>query len=316
MTTCVSECRKQTGRLARPRVPAMLLIAFVAFLGTGIAGVSPASAQDAQTPHAVARVVSERSALVAGETNHVGVTITMDPGWYVYWSDEQNGLPTTLRVQAPEGVEVGRAVFPAPARHTMPGGILDYIYRDEVTVILPVRVEPSMVGQSVTLAINAEWLVCNDVCLPGGQAMSETFRVVSTSAETRPTADAKHFARTRARLPRPLEQARGVLEFEWRDGMLEIEAPRGGTLRFFPYADGAEIEDLLGTGESKSGRLALTPGETDRPIAGIVELRPALGGAARLFEVTAPIGVDPMTLPARLSTRDTMTETEAPSDAP
>ncbi|MEM7628221.1 MAG: protein-disulfide reductase DsbD domain-containing protein [Planctomycetota bacterium] len=306
MTTITPKALSKTGSTPpRPRRVARsgLLAACLA-----AASASPwASAQDVtpDKPHAVARVVSEQSALVAGETNHIGVSITMDPHWHIYWSDELNALPTTVRTEATEGVEVATPIFPAPSRHIMPGGILDYIYEDEVTIILPVTVPSDFAGRAVSFDIAADWLVCKDVCLPGGQKLSVELPVVATSDETRPTADARLFARTRARLPRPLEQAEQTLAFAWSGSELTIEASRGGTLRFFPYADAAELNDLLEAGESKRGSLTISPIDpnTAKPVAGIIELRPALGGPPRLFEVTAPVGVDPMKHQARTTTR-------------
>lgn len=276
-----------------------------ALLGSAIGSAALAQDINPDSPHAVAQFVSERSALVAGELNHVGVTITMDPGWYIYWSDETDGLPTTVQVEATDGVIVGDPVFPTPMRHTLPGGILDYTYPGEVTIILPVSIPAEFDARAVSFQIDAQWLVCNDVCLPGGQELEVSFPVVASSDETTPSADARDFARTRARLPKPLESAKGMLDVAWQDGVLQIDAKRGGTLRFFPYADAAELDDLLRTGESKTGGLTLTPADASdsKPVSGIIELRPALGGPARLFEVTAPIGVDPMSIDARGTTR-------------
>ncbi|HBS28871.1 MAG TPA: thiol:disulfide interchange protein, partial [Phycisphaerales bacterium] len=123
-----------------------------------------------------ARLIAERVTLTPGKTNWIALTFDIAPKWHLYWHNAgDSGLPISFRVHAPEGVTVGEPLWPTPRRHVSAEIILDYIYEDRVTILLPVEVSGSAaappagggMGQ-VTIGATVEWLVCREACVPGG----------------------------------------------------------------------------------------------------------------------------------------------------
>jgi thiol:disulfide interchange protein DsbD len=88
-------------------------------------------------------------------------------GWHTYWRNPgDNGLPIELDWTVPDGVEVGEIAWPAPEELPLSADIMDYGYKSEVTLPLPVTVSPDFAGDRIDFVVDATWLVCEDICIP------------------------------------------------------------------------------------------------------------------------------------------------------
>ena len=91
----------------------------------------------------------------------------------------------------------------------------------------------------LTLAARADWLICKDVCIPGGADVKLTLPVRDTAS---PSRRAAQFAAMRALVPQPMELAGAAAVIE--DNRIRLSfAPRGAATRFefFPLQE-ARIE--------------------------------------------------------------------------
>jgi len=162
--------------------------------------------------HARAEMLADVSAVAPGSTFKVGIRLTMDPGWHVYWLNPGDaGQPPEVTWNLPPGFKADELKFPTPSTFEEAGGIAGYGYDNEVlltsTIHAPADMEP---GGEIRVAAHVTWLVCEHVCIPG-EADVELILPVA-SAAVRLNEDV--FAKWAARLPVPAEAAAGVRTLE------------------------------------------------------------------------------------------------------
>ena len=125
-----------------------------------------------------AELVSDVAQARPGEDFHIGVHQIMPEGWHTYWRNPgDNGLPIEIDWTAPDGVEIGEIAWPAPIELPLTDDIMDYGYKEEVTLPMPVRLDAGYEGDSLTLIADATWLVCEDICIPEERRLELTLAV-------------------------------------------------------------------------------------------------------------------------------------------
>jgi thiol:disulfide interchange protein len=106
----------------------------------------------------------------------------IEPGWHTYWRNPgDSGQPTTLAWTLPTGWSAGDIVWAPPKKLPLPP-LMDYGYEGEV--LLPVAItvpKDAAVGQSVTLKARADYLVCQQVCVPEGADLTLTLPVTAVA---------------------------------------------------------------------------------------------------------------------------------------
>jgi thiol:disulfide interchange protein DsbD len=162
---------------------------FLAFLtallvsGAALAQSSP-PASVVKTENIRAELISEVSEVKAGEPFWAGLRLTIRPKWHTYWKNPgDSGLPTEINWTL-SGAKADPIVWPAPSFINI-GGVINYGYHDDV--LLLTRITPAA-DASGTLALNADanWLVCEDVCIPEEGKFTLSLPVGSTSRPADP----------------------------------------------------------------------------------------------------------------------------------
>lgn len=170
------------------------------------AAVLAASGAGAQTPrtaaapHTTIELLSASASLETRADTWIGVRFVLEPGWHLYWQNPGNsGMPPMLLWSAPPGATVGDVEWPAPERIPL-GAFVNYGYHGEV--VFPVRLRAAT-GMTGTLALNASWVVCKDVCVQGKARVGLTYPMTGTAAAA--TGEwAARLAEARRRIPAPL----------------------------------------------------------------------------------------------------------------
>lgn len=158
---------------------------------------------DGPTPYSDAALVAEVRSARPGTTFDVALRIALDPGWHVYWVNPgDSGMPTRITWTLPEGVEAGPIRWPVPTRIAVPP-FETYGYYDEVLLLTAITVDPSFAGRTLELRARADWLVCEDVCLPAEAEVALALPVADAPPEPDPTWGPR-IAATRDALPVPL----------------------------------------------------------------------------------------------------------------
>ncbi|TAG28296.1 MAG: protein-disulfide reductase [Burkholderiales bacterium] len=231
-------------------------IALAAALGLGSLTTHAAPIK---TPHAEVELLAEQTALVAGQSARVGLSIKHAPHWHTYWKNPgDSGYPTKVTWDLPPGVSVSEFDWPVPQR-LRTGPIVNFGYEGEVLLPATVKVaSAASLGSSVTIKGKAEWLVCKDVCIPEDGEVSITLPVAASAN----TSGAKaRFAAADAALPKSLEGWSGKAFVNGRDLQIDL-APATGSptlTRFdvFPEAEQITEPAVQKTFRSEKGYSAL-----------------------------------------------------------
>jgi thiol:disulfide interchange protein DsbD len=165
-----------------------------------------------------ATLLADTSAIIPGKPFTAGVLLRMAPGWHTYWKFSGDaGLPTEIKWKLPAGWKVGEIQWPIPLKTNDPGDIQTYGYQDEVLLMQeitpPAKIDPPKDGFAVAniapvkLSAEANWLVCEKICIPGG-ANLELELPTSTTADPKNT---DLFARYRRLLPQKFPDSKTAI---------------------------------------------------------------------------------------------------------
>ncbi len=148
-----------------------------------------------------AELLADTTAIVAGKSFTVGLLLRMAPGWHTYWKFSGDaGLPTELKWKLPPGWKIGDIQWPIPLKTIDPGDIETYGYENEVLLMQEITPPSKLDDSSAKLSTEANWLVCEKICIPGSATLQLDLPVASTSQP----ANTDVFARYRRLLPQNL----------------------------------------------------------------------------------------------------------------
>jgi thiol:disulfide interchange protein DsbD len=121
-------------------------------------GLASAAASNVfSSPRDTVQLVSATNAADGGKTT-LGLEFKLAPGWHIYWSNPGDaGLAPQIALDAPA---VAKSLLFPPPELLIQGPVGDYVLSGNF--LLPFSA--SGVGDSV--AANASWLVCSDICVP------------------------------------------------------------------------------------------------------------------------------------------------------
>lgn len=228
-----------------------------------------------------ASLVSADASVRPGAPFTVALRLVHQPHWHSYWLNPGTGLPTSLTWQLPAGWTAGEIRWPAPkvlsdTRGNLIGNGYDGDLLLPVTITPPADLKP---GTRAELRATADWLMCQDVCMPGKAALS----LILPVSDEAPAPDPEWGARIRA----------VVAQLPAADPSWSVSASRGPkavTLAVRPAGPGASTAN--GPGDlhffSDDGSIAY-----DLP-------QPAVPDGRGGFTLTLPISPDGPKDPARL----------------
>ncbi len=192
-----------------------------------------------KTPHVEAELISRHAAFQPGKPIELALRLKIIDHWHTYWQNPgDSGLPTRLTWTLPVGFTAASIEWPHPKRLPL-GPLMNFGYEGEVLHLVNVQTPKNFkIGDPITLAAKADWLVCSDVCIPESANLSITLQ--SVGAEPLPDIRwVNAFATARAALPAKLENWR--MSATAGEGKLVIEfSPRAGVVSplndvaFFP----------------------------------------------------------------------------------
>ena len=242
---------------------------------------APAFAADAfSTDWALA--AKSQARLIAGGGDLAGFEIALSPGAITYWRDPGDaGLPPTLDFSASDNVASVEPEFPAPKRIKEADGGEAFGY--DTNVVFPLRVRPRDPTKPATLKLNADFAVCEKVCLPAKAHLE----LKLSSAPGSPHADAIDAAL--AAVPRPVEPKDfGALEALGADSWRLCSAHADGLPRdlFVEAPEGWWVKTAPARAEERRDCFTLTIGDKPKDAALPVTLRLTLTGGAGAVETT------------------------------
>jgi thiol:disulfide interchange protein DsbD len=155
-----------------------------------------------------ATLLADTSAITPGKPFTAGLLLRMAPGWHTYWKFSGDaGLPTEIKWKLPAGWKVGEIQWPIPLKTNDPGDIQTYGYQDEVLLMQEITPPAKIDISPVKLSAEANWLVCEKICIPGGANLELE---LPTSTTTDPK-NSDLFARYRRLLPQKLPDSKTAI---------------------------------------------------------------------------------------------------------
>lgn len=248
------------------RLFTVLLLVAGAFFGTSpLAGAVPS--------HVQASLVAADSSIQPGQSFTVALRFVHDPHWHTYWLNPGTGIPTSLKWTLPPGFTAGEIQWPAPkvlkdrAGTTVMGNGYEGELFLPVTLRAPADLPP---GSSFELKARADWLVCEDVCIPGRADVTLTLAVSATAPTPNPQWGAKIRA-TVAGLPRSDPSWQVTAAKEEKSLVLQVtpvgatgHSPRG--LHFFSDTSLVAYElPQVAKSDGKGGYVLTVPISPDGP---------------------------------------------------
>jgi thiol:disulfide interchange protein DsbD len=144
------------------------------------------------------QLLADTTAIVPGKPFTVGLLLHMVPHWHTYWKFSGDaGLPSEMKWHLPSGWKVGEIQWPIPSKMSDPGDIQTYGYENEVLLMQEITPPAAISDASVKLSVDANWLVCEKLCVPGSAAL---FLDLPIGGQSVP-ANEELFARYRRSLP-------------------------------------------------------------------------------------------------------------------
>jgi thiol:disulfide interchange protein DsbD len=258
-----------------PHIAALLLLLFAA--------AAPAQVYKGQTL-VQPRLVADTTAVVPGRPFRVGLVLEMAPGWHTYWKYAGDaGIPTTLKWQLPPGFTAGPIEWPLPQAEVEPGDIQVYAYGGEVMLLQTITPPAQLPSGPVTLSVDAAWLVCAELCIPGKAALSLELPVAHSAEPANTDLFAKWSARIPAAGPPPFPLA-------WTRSGDTLQTtihpdPAAQSVEFFPLP--ASTEQEIGhpkiTGSAAEGFTISLESRAD--LAGVLAVKSTTATRAWAIEV-------------------------------
>ena len=169
---------------------ALLALAFAVFSQSsahaqlqvvGDGGPGPVKAQ-----HLTVELVSLSPSIAPGGTLQVGLVLTLEEHWHVYWINAgDSGEPPKITWTLPEGITAGPMLFPIPSRLPL-GPLMDFGYEDEVAFPVQLTAASALKPGPIHLDAKISWLVCREVCIPGKAHLGLNLNVVPGAAPAQP----------------------------------------------------------------------------------------------------------------------------------
>lgn len=217
------------------------MMRFLALALVALCAALTARAEPYDAGHARVELISERQVALPGETIYLALDKTLDPNWHVYWRNAGDaGLPPEIFWEdGPLGESTSGDQFVWPLPELLPvveNEIMDYGYSEALTLPFEVTIPEDAIG-SVRFVGEADYLICDDICIPETAPVSLTIFIGDTQEPN--VAHAKKIAAALASAPVPFEgESAAVVD---GDVLALHLAPAdaamldGKAIRFFPY---------------------------------------------------------------------------------
>ena len=249
----------------------------------------PMLVQPAPNPpgHVQLELVAAQTSLRPGESQEIFAHFTIAPLWHLYWDGQNDtGIPPAFQWSLPEGWTMSAPEFPAPTRHVLSGGILDYIYEKDLICRFVVTVSKDILpGTASKLQLKASWLECAEVCIPGAAELDATLRVEAAEGKPNPVATelAVQFQRQNPRAWAALKD--GSLKLEGSKLTFAVEGAM--RLEFFPSSKCSPVKDALHSAAGDTKQLAIElEGEVPPTLEGILAVYRTKRGPAEYYAVS------------------------------
>lgn len=229
------------------------IVSFLLMIGVMLAG----NLAVAQTGERVvqAQLLVDGGTVEPGEPFWAMIHLTMKDGWHVYWENPgDSGMASLLEWELPEGFTAGPIHWQPPHRMEY-SGLVNYGYEGETALLIPVTAPDTVPEGPVTLAVEAEWLVCKEICIPESARLETVFVPGETAVQA-----AQMIDRYEQSLPK-LVAGQGAYVRDKTQVKLTVPSPVESEIKalwWFPLDDGVIANDSEQPWSVKDGQITIT----------------------------------------------------------
>ena len=270
---------------------------------------APAFAQAERAPLVRVDLLAEKAAARPGDTVTIALRQVIKPSWHTYWSNPgDSGEPTRIDWKLPAGASAGPIAWPLPSAIPV-GPLMNYGYSGEILLLSEITLPKDISGNSVDIAADVKWLVCEEICVPEEAQVRLALPLLEGPLSPRPSPYAGAIAAARKSVPAAapwhasFDVAKGAVILKI-DGVA-AELSSAGEVRFFPsewgrinhaapqmvaFRDGDLLMHLA------PGDLSASPGV---PLEGLIAVEIRAGGGNdrkgyRVSAIAAPASMPPV----------------------
>jgi thiol:disulfide interchange protein DsbD len=133
-------------------------------------------------PSMQVELLSSVQTIAPGDSFTVALRFVPEERWHFYWKNPgDTGLPTKLTWQETDSLEFSELLWPAPDRADYQG-FINYGYYGETLLLTEVTTSESLqAGQPLLLQAQTDWLICEEVCIPGRATLNMELDVGQSS---------------------------------------------------------------------------------------------------------------------------------------
>lgn len=112
-------------------------------------------------------LVADQKTIQPGTPFTLGILFEIEKGWHTYYKDPGDaGAPPQFKWVLPEGFVIGELQWPPPLKLVEPGDIHVNAYEEELFIWAEVTTPKDLSAKEVSLKVDANWLVCEKLCIP------------------------------------------------------------------------------------------------------------------------------------------------------
>ncbi len=203
--------------------------------------------------HLSATLRSSHQTLSAGDQFYLALDLKIDEGWHTYWDGlSDTGYAPAISIETnTQALSFGSPVWPTPVRYIAPGSILDHIYEDEITVLIPVEIEQTASAPlHVVITASIDYLICKEYCLPESAKATAAIAIANT---TDPEPDQSILSIAKE-LPTDLID----YDIQWSSQQATLTVPGATHYRFFPSDECTQPANLIEQGDVESNSMTIT----------------------------------------------------------
>ena len=216
------------------------------FLLAAIA-IQSVQSQPVTTENAELELISEQSSVAPGDSFWIGIRMDIRDGWYVYYRNPgDSGLPMTVNWTHDGDYNISDIHWPYPKWKDVSGGLTSYAYEDSILYMMeavaPEDLEP---GDDITISVETDYLICEDVCIPEYADLEMKIPVSENSTFNEEWGP--YFSQTRQRLPATLDYWTATATAEGDSATLKLsteafDLPEYSNIIYYANEEG-EIEN-------------------------------------------------------------------------
>ncbi len=284
-------------------VLAATVAALLAWASVARAELAP---EIALSKRAEVTLMADRNQASPGDTITFVLAQYLSPGWHSYWRNPgDSGMETTIAWGGLAGddapLDFGAIEWPTPHRLPVPP-LMNYGFEEQAILLTVAKVpEDWPAGEPIEIEAQADWLVCEEICVPESQLF--TLSIPTGSESIVDETVAMVVADARSRQPAAFT---GEAVFQDIDGKAHLflggaalsEAAAEGETIFFAADWGVDIPSAEQTVERRTDGLLLTFERGETPIDGALGGVVTVGGegdtASLAFQISARPGEIPL----------------------